>query len=162
MTAERGYVLPWAGFTAEDAALPVRGPEPERAQGRVEIKSGSRQRATTAGLPADQDGAGRNTDYQTLHPCWLQMPSAGRSGRRRQMIDLLRFVSGLAADLVRRHPESSSRRTRYFDSRPSWRTGRSRGASTGSFGEPQAVETESRCSELLRDATQCQKRRNRD
>jgi len=119
MTAERGYVLPWAGFTAEDAALPVRA-------------------------------------------CWLQMPSAGRSGRRRQMIDLLRFVSGLAADLVRRHPESSSRRTRYFDSRPSWRTGRSRGASTGSFGEPQAVETESRCSELLRDATQCQKRRNRD
>ena len=33
------------------------------------------------------------------------MPSARRRGKTRHMIDLLRFVSGLAADLVRRHGE---------------------------------------------------------
>src|SRR5882762_10379593 len=38
-------------------------------------------------------------------PCWLQMPSVRRRGKTRYMIDLLRFVSGLAADLVRRHGE---------------------------------------------------------
>jgi len=38
-------------------------------------------------------------------PCWLQMPSARRRGKTPHMIDLLRFVSGLAADLVRRHGE---------------------------------------------------------
>src|SRR5207253_10654647 len=38
-------------------------------------------------------------------PCWLQMPSGRRRGKTRYMIDLLRFVSGLAADLVRRHGE---------------------------------------------------------
>src|SRR5882762_4234990 len=37
--------------------------------------------------------------------CWLQMPSVRRRGKTRYMIDLLRFVSGLAADLVRRHGE---------------------------------------------------------
>src|SRR2546425_10867213 len=36
-------------------------------------------------------------------PCWLQMPSA--RGKTPHMIDLLRFVSGLATDLVRRHGE---------------------------------------------------------
>src|SRR5260370_5593967 len=38
-------------------------------------------------------------------PCWLQMPSARRRGKTPHMIDLLRFVSELAADLVRRHGE---------------------------------------------------------
>src|SRR3989441_8071030 len=33
------------------------------------------------------------------------MPSARRRGKTPHMIDLLRFVSGLAADLVRRHGE---------------------------------------------------------
>src|SRR5439155_4974526 len=33
------------------------------------------------------------------------MPSACRRGKTPHMIDLLRFVSGLAADLVRRHGE---------------------------------------------------------
>src|SRR5712664_511126 len=37
--------------------------------------------------------------------CWLQMPSVRRRDKTRYMIDLLRFVSGLAADLVRRHGE---------------------------------------------------------
>src|SRR5882762_3293938 len=37
--------------------------------------------------------------------CWLQMPSVRRRGKTRYMIDLLRFVSGLAADLVRRDGE---------------------------------------------------------
>src|SRR6266404_8058998 len=37
--------------------------------------------------------------------CWLQMPSARRRGKTPHMIDLLRFVSGLATDLVRRHGE---------------------------------------------------------
>src|SRR5438128_12664644 len=36
-------------------------------------------------------------------PCWLQMPSA--RGKTPHMIDLLRFVSGLATDLVLRHGE---------------------------------------------------------
>src|SRR5438105_4499883 len=33
------------------------------------------------------------------------MPSACRRGKTPHMIDLLRFISGLAADLVRRHGE---------------------------------------------------------
>src|SRR5438445_5912186 len=44
-------------------------------------------------------------DRRALRPCWLQMPSARRRGKTSHMIDLLRFVSGLATDLVRRHGE---------------------------------------------------------
>ena len=44
-------------------------------------------------------------DRGALRPCWLQMPSARRRGKTSHMIDLLRFVSGLATDLVRRHGE---------------------------------------------------------
>jgi len=44
-------------------------------------------------------------DRRALRPCWLQMPSARRRGKTPHMIDLLRFVSGLATDLVRRHGE---------------------------------------------------------
>src|SRR5882724_514693 len=47
----------------------------------------------------------RRTPRNPSNPCWLQMPSLHRRGKTRYMIDLLRFVSGLAADLVRRHGE---------------------------------------------------------
>src|SRR5882724_9891702 len=47
----------------------------------------------------------RRTPRNPSNPCWLQMPSVRRRGKTRYMIDLLRFVSGLAADLVRRHGE---------------------------------------------------------
>src|SRR5438132_11914023 len=38
-------------------------------------------------------------------PSWLQIPSARGRCKTRHVIDLLRFVSGLAADLVRRRIE---------------------------------------------------------
>src|SRR2546428_10026680 len=92
--------------------FPGRGPRrsrrrPTRRSRRRSIPAAwtSPLRDATYSPDCASSARGQRRRQQMEDPCWLQMPSARRRGKTSHMIDLLRFVSGLATDLVRRHGE---------------------------------------------------------